>query len=304
MFAPGSSTLPDHAVVGADGRDSALTRALARRARHRRRSPVLRILTVAAGAVVCVIALVLLLVPELGLPVLVAGLGLLALEFDWAARALARLIARVSRVKRWLLRRPTQTTRSSKPRHTQSPTALRLYSPMPEEHTMSQPAEGMTELELKRTPGDRRLYALEGIGTLRLLGLASRTAIAETADGSWRIARRGFWRRVVEATDAAGAVVGEFTPHSRRRGGTLRWAGRELALRPASRWRERYALADGDRELVIFDGKGWGRRPVKLTLDDAATIPPALLLFAAYVVRGLAADAAGSSAAIAATTGA
>jgi hypothetical protein len=56
----------------------------------------------------------------------------------------------------------------------------------------------MTELELKRTSGDRRLYSLEGIGTLRLLGLASRTAIAETAGGSWRITHRGFWRRVVD----------------------------------------------------------------------------------------------------------
>jgi hypothetical protein len=29
-------------------------------------------------------------------------------------------------------------------------------------------------------------------------------------------------------------------------------------LRPTSRWRERYALADGDHELAVFDGKRWG----------------------------------------------
>ena len=47
-------------------------------------------------------------------------------------------------------------------------------------------------------------------------------------------------------------------------------AGRELALRPASRWRERYALADGDHELAVFDGRGWGRRPVTVVVDDPA----------------------------------
>jgi hypothetical protein len=41
---------------------------------------------------------------------------------------------------------------------------------------------------------------------------------------------------------------------------------RELMLRPASRWRERYALAEGDHELAVFEGKGWGRRPVKITV--------------------------------------
>jgi hypothetical protein len=90
--------------------------------------------------------------------------------------------------------------------------------------------------------------------------------------------------------------VGEFEPRGLRRGGTLRWAGRELTLRPASRWRERYALADGDRELAVFDGKGWGRRPVKVSVDDPEALEPGLLLFAVFVVRGLAADAGDAAA--------
>jgi hypothetical protein len=89
--------------------------------------------------------------------------------------------------------------------------------------------------------------------------------------------------------------VGEFEPRGLRRGGTLRWAGRELALRPASRSRERYALADGERELAVFDGKGWGRRPVALIVDDSAAVEPGLLLFGAFVVRGLASDASASA---------
>jgi hypothetical protein len=159
-----------------------------------------------------------------------------------------------------------------------------------------------TDLDLTRVPGDRRLYSLEGVGTLRLEGLASRGATAEASGRRWRIARRGFWQRAVRAADEAGAVVGEFEPRSLRRGGELRWDGRELTLRPASNWRERYALADGVRELAILDGKSWGRQPVKVTLDDAEEIDPGLLLFAVFVVRGLAKDAADTVAATTAAT--
>jgi hypothetical protein len=160
----------------------------------------------------------------------------------------------------------------------------------------------MVEMELRRTADDRRLYALEGVGTLRLEGLGGRMATAESGSDSWHITRRGFWRRIVQATDAADSVVGEFEPRGLRRGGPLRWAGRGLELRPASRWRERYALADGDQELAVFDGKGWGRRPVEVVVDDSATVEPGLLLFAAFVVRGLAEDA-GAAAGGAATPG-
>jgi hypothetical protein len=160
----------------------------------------------------------------------------------------------------------------------------------------------MADLELKRIPGDRRLYALEGVGTLRLKGFASRGATAEAGGRAWRIAHRRFWQRVTQAADEAGTAVGEFEPRNLRRGGTLGWAGRELTLRPASRWRERYALVEGDRELAVLDGKGWGRRPVKVTVDDPGAIEPGLLLFTAFVVRGLAEDAGGAASAGAGAT--
>ena len=153
----------------------------------------------------------------------------------------------------------------------------------------------MADLELTRTSAARRLYALEGVGTLRLQGLLGRAATAEADGSTWRFARRGFWGPV-EVTDAAGSAVGAFEPRGlARRGGTLRWGGREFALRPAGSWRERYALAVGDRELALLHGKGWGRRPVKVTVDDMSAVEPGLLLFAAFVVRGLAEDAQGAA---------
>lgn len=96
----------------------------------------------------------------------------------------------------------------------------------------------------------------------------------------------------------------ELTPSrdDRRRRGPLRWDGRELALTAASAWRQRYALVEGDRDLTLLDGGGWGRRPVRIRLEDPTT-EPALLLFAADVVRRLAGDA-GSTAGATAAAGA
>jgi hypothetical protein len=161
----------------------------------------------------------------------------------------------------------------------------------------------MVDLQLERSPADRRLYRLGDIGTLRLPGFAGRVAVAEAEGRRWSFDRGRFWQRGVEATDETGEPVGRFEPRSIRRGGTVRWSGRELALRPASSWRERYALAEGDRELATFEGKSWGKRPVRVSVDDLEQLDPGLLLFTTFVVRGLA-EAADASAGAAASTAA
>ena len=69
------------------------------RDRYRARSPARRLAVLAGGWTAGLLGVVLvLLLPELGLPLLVVGLRLLALRYDWAARAylpVARLWARV-----------------------------------------------------------------------------------------------------------------------------------------------------------------------------------------------------------------
>jgi len=148
----------------------------------------------------------------------------------------------------------------------------------------------MTNDELTRAQGERRRYSLAGAGTLLIEGFTGRRATAEARGRSWRFGRSGFWQRAIEATDATGAVVGVFEPRILRGGGSLRWGGRELQLRPVSAWRSRFALADGGLELALLEGKGWGKRPVKVTSADD-DLDPGLLLFAAFVVRALAEDA-------------
>lgn len=160
----------------------------------------------------------------------------------------------------------------------------------------------MKEIELTRVPKDRRLYRLEGIGTVRLDGWFGRTGRAEADGRGWRFERRGLFGRRIEASDETGSVAGEFTPRDIRRGGMLRWGTRELRLQPVG-LRERYVLTEDDRDLVLLDAKGWGRRPVKITISDPSAIDAGLLLYAAFVVHQLAGDAntAASTGSIAAT---
>jgi hypothetical protein len=160
----------------------------------------------------------------------------------------------------------------------------------------------MAELELTRSKEDRRLYNLEGIGSLRLDGFFSRSATASAAGVTWRMGRAGFWGRRIEAFREGNVLAGEFDPRTIRRGGELRWNGRPYALRPASNWRERYALAVGDTEVAVIEGKDWGRKPVKVEILRPEGVEPGLLLFAVYVVRSLAEDASAAAASVATTS--
>jgi hypothetical protein len=77
-----------------------LARLHARRERHARRSLAYRIAFAAAGFAVVAggIVLSLPLVPGPGIPLIAAGLAMLALEFDWAERLLERIVLRVDRL--------------------------------------------------------------------------------------------------------------------------------------------------------------------------------------------------------------
>ena len=82
--------------------DRRLARIEARRTRHRARPFIVRATTVLAGTVLGIVAVPLVLVlPEIGVPLAVAALSLLALEFEWAVRALGRLLRTWGRIRRW-----------------------------------------------------------------------------------------------------------------------------------------------------------------------------------------------------------
>jgi hypothetical protein len=129
-----------------------------------------------------------------------------------------------------------------------------------------------------------------------LEGFFSRAATATVDSASYRFSRRG-WARLIVARDEAGAEVGRYEGRLVASGGVLSWRGRDLTLRRASVWRDRFALADGDRDLVVMEVRPWGRKPLTVHRDEAAAGDPALVLFAVYVARALAGDDAAAVAA-------
>jgi hypothetical protein len=155
----------------------------------------------------------------------------------------------------------------------------------------------MVELELIRSPGSRRLYTIEGVGTLRFRGFLLWRASAEASGASWSFRRGGIVRIAIRASGATGVLVGEFAPRALTRGGPLRWEGRELELLPVSKGKQRYALRDQGQDLAVLDAKSFGKRPVRIAVERPDVVDPGLLLFVAFAARQMTDDANASAAA-------
>ena len=83
---------------------TALDRLRERRQRHRERHIIVRMLFALGGFAALAGGLALLVLPGPGIPLVIVGLGLLALEFRWAEAALVRALEQARRVqpkKRW-----------------------------------------------------------------------------------------------------------------------------------------------------------------------------------------------------------
>jgi hypothetical protein len=161
----------------------------------------------------------------------------------------------------------------------------------------------MPDLELIRTREDRKLYALPGVGNLRVGGWLSRRVEASTGGEAYTFDKRGLLGSVFTAHDASGAQIAEFRPRTIKRGGTVVWRGTEWQLRPAAAFKERYALTrpDDEQELATVEGRGWGGRPVRVSTADATAVDPGLLLFVVFAVRILAEDASSVASSTAST---
>jgi uncharacterized protein (TIGR02611 family) len=76
------------------GRTPLIERVRARQKRHRQRNRIYRVAFAAAGFVVLLAGVIMLVTPGPGIPVILLGLGMLALEFAWAERWLERILTR------------------------------------------------------------------------------------------------------------------------------------------------------------------------------------------------------------------
>ena len=144
----------------------------------------------------------------------------------------------------------------------------------------------MAELALTRSVDDRRRYELDGVGSIRRVGLFSRGAELHTVTGRMLNARsRGFAGRTSDATDEASGTVGQFVQAWKlKRTGTLTWRGLPHEVTTESSWRNRYLLSRDGRALLTVQCRGWGRTPARLTVHDD-TLDPGLALFTTWLVQ-------------------
>ena len=90
---------------GTAGRDEALARVLAYREHGRSRAAVSRVaLAVLGGALLIASVPLVIVLPEAGIPAILVGLRLLAVEVDWAARAYAWIDWRYAQARQWFHR--------------------------------------------------------------------------------------------------------------------------------------------------------------------------------------------------------
>jgi uncharacterized protein (TIGR02611 family) len=71
-----------------------IERVRARQARHRQRNRIYRVAFATAGFIVLLAGLIMLVTPGPGIPVIILGLTMLALEFAWAERWLERFLVK------------------------------------------------------------------------------------------------------------------------------------------------------------------------------------------------------------------
>ena len=125
----------------------------------------------------------------------------------------------------------------------------------------------------------------------------SADASALTRDGTeWKLERAAMSQKA-KALDATGGEAATFEPKGVfKRGGELRTGGHSYELRPASNWKTRYAIAEGERELATLETKGWSQHRVAISLE--ADVPSEVLLMACWLVRSFADDSAAATASI------
>jgi hypothetical protein len=146
----------------------------------------------------------------------------------------------------------------------------------------------MRELQLIRSPDDKRRVDLDGVGTVRFENLwGTKLRLSAPGHGEWRVVRR---RRRVTVSDADGMTVAEFA------GGGVEQGDVGIQVTTPHEglfaWRTPFLLVAGDRELARVGPSVWSEKPLAVTIldDDFVARNPLLFLLALYSAQLVAAS--------------
>jgi hypothetical protein len=155
----------------------------------------------------------------------------------------------------------------------------------------------MREIELTRSPDEKRRLDLPGVGTVRFENMwGTKLRLSAPGHGEWRVVRS---RRGVAVSDMDGAAVASFDGARVEHGDVV------VEVRaPQPGLLERrppFVVVEGERELARIEPKVWSEKPTAVTIvdDDFAARHPLLLLLALYrtqlIAQSLYARAAASA---------
>jgi hypothetical protein len=138
----------------------------------------------------------------------------------------------------------------------------------------------MRELQLTRSPDDKRRLYLPGVGTVRFENFwGTKLRITAPGHGEWRVVRG---RRGVTVSDANGMEVAAFAGARVEHGDVAV----EVRTQPQGLLERRppFLVFEGDRELARVAPSVWSEKPTAVTVvdEDFAARHPLLLLLALY----------------------
>jgi hypothetical protein len=147
------------------------------------------------------------------------------------------------------------------------------------------------ELQLVRSPDDKRRLDLPGVGHVRFESRwGNKLVLAAPDRGEWRVAGRLMFRSETTATDAAGTTVARIV------GNGVEYGDRAIHVTTPHQGllehRPPFLIVENERELARVASQLWSEKPLDVTILDEEFVEsdPLLFLLALYTAQLIAAS--------------
>jgi hypothetical protein len=154
------------------------------------------------------------------------------------------------------------------------------------------------ELQLLRSPDDKRRLDLAGVGYVRFENMwGTKLVLVAASAGEWRVAGRLMFRGETTATDAAGTTVAKIA------GNRVEYGDRTVEVTTPHEGllekRPPYLVVENGREIAHVASQAWSEKPLDVSIldEEFVTTDPLLFLLALYTAQLISARRSASAAA-------